>query len=137
MRYWIIALPREDMDHCLKIGAYGMNRKSPLNKVEKGDGIVCYVTKDRKIVATGMVSEGYYMDDAKIFKKDGVFPDRIKFKAEKFQADHEFDFVSIIDQLELITNLAYWSVYLRNGFVEISKQDWDLVKGKTDHLLRV
>jgi hypothetical protein len=136
LRYWIIALPREDMEHCLKIGAYGMNRKSPLNKVEKGDGIACYVTKDRKIIATGSVTEGYYLDDAKIFKKDGVFPDRIKFKAEKFKSAEEFDFVSIVDQLKLTTNIVYWSVYLRSGFVEISKQDWDLIKQKTDHLQR-
>ena len=134
MGYWIIALPREDMEHCIEIGTYGMNRKGPLGKVQVGDGVVCYVTRERKIIALGEVTEPYYLDDAKVFKKSGVFPDRIGFKARRFSPSREFDFIQIIDRLELITNIAYWSVYLRTGFVEISKKDWDFIQGQTKDL---
>ncbi len=99
MIHWIIALSREDMEHCIQFGIFGMNKKSPLDRVDVGDKIVCYVTKDRKIIALGEVSDGYYLDEAKVFKKDGVFPDRIRFKATRFRPDEEFDFISIIDRL--------------------------------------
>ncbi len=135
MRYWIIALPREDMEHCMKVGTFGMNRKGQLGKVGIGDGIACYVTKEFKIIGLGEVTEPYYLDDEKVFRKEGVFPDRIRFKARQLKPEEEFDFISIVDKLELITNLAYWSVYLRAGFVEISKADWDLIQSRTKDLV--
>lgn len=135
LKYWIIALPREDMEHCIKVGTFGKNRKSPLDKVERGDGVVCYITKERKIIAIGEVTEGYYLDDSAIFKKEGVFPDRIRFKARQFDGKDEFDFISIIDKLQLVTNIAHWSVYLRTGFVQISQADWNLICSKTSFTL--
>ena len=134
MRYWIIALPREDMEQCIKVETFGMNRKGQLANVQIGDGVVCYVTKEWKIIGLGAITEPYYLDDVKVFKKEGVFPDRIRFKARPFSREDEFNFIAIIDKLELITNIAYWSVYLRNGFVEISKKDWDLICSQTKTL---
>lgn len=125
MKYWLISLPREDMEHCIKVGVFGMNKKGSLGAVKEDDGIVCYVTKERKIIGLGKVTEPYYMDDSKIFLKDGLFPDRINIAFKKLTND--VDFIQLLDQFEFITNIAYWSVYLRSGFTQITKKDWELI----------
>ena len=51
VNYWLIALPRERLEFCIKAGIFGLNRKYILPKVNAGDKIVCYATKDRKIIA--------------------------------------------------------------------------------------
>ncbi len=125
MSYWILSLPRADMEHCIRIGTFGMKRKYLLGRVKKGDGIACYVTKDYKIIGLGEVTSPYYMDDSDIFKSEGVFPDRIDIKAGTLSP--ELDFISIIDKLQFIKNLAYWTVYMRNGIVEIPEHDWKVI----------
>lgn len=81
MNYWIIALPREDMEHCIKVGTFGLNRKHVMGKVQKGDKVVCYVTKDCHVIALGETTSDYYMDTKKKFLSEGLFPDRFDFKA--------------------------------------------------------
>lgn len=130
MNYWIFALPREDMEHCIKIGVFGQNRKYILGKVKKGDKIACYITKEYKIIALGEATSDYYVDIDKIFKGEGLFPDRCEFSAKPLGKDREIDFMSVIDRMTFIKNLAYWSVYFRNGIVQISKEDWDLLNSK-------
>lgn len=130
MNYWIIALPREHMEHCLKIGKFGLNRKHILGRVGKGDKVACYVTKEYKIIALGEVTEPYYVDDAKVFKAEGIFPDRFDFKAARLGASDEIDFMTVVDQMSFIKNLAYWSAYFRNGIVQISVDDWKALCSK-------
>lgn len=127
MNYWILSLPREDMECCIDVGTFGLNRKYILGKVEVGDQLACYVTKEYKLIAFGEVTAPYYLDDTKVFRCEGLFPDRFDFKAKRLK--DEIDFVSFIDRLEFIKNLAYWSVHLRNGIVQISEKDWNVLKG--------
>lgn len=131
MNYWLIALPREDMEHCIKIGTFGMNRKQTIGNVQAGDKVVCYVTKECKIIALGEVTESYYMDTKKIFKSEGLFPDRFDFKATLLGPKSEIDFKTMVDDLQFITNKFYWTVYLRNGIAKLTPQDWKLIESKT------
>jgi len=109
-------------------GTFGLARKHILGKVLKGDAVVCCAGKgDWKIIGLGSALSDYYVDDTKIFLKEGYFPDRFDFAAEKFRSDEEIDVMSIIDQLSFVSNLAYWAVFFRNGIVQISKRDWDLI----------
>lgn len=123
MNYWIISLPREHMEHCIENGVFGLNRKYTLGQVNTDDKVACYVTKEYKIIALGEVTEGYYIDDTKVFLGEGIFPDRFKFKARKLAS--ELDFMTVIDKMSFIKNLAYWSAYFRNGVVKISKSDYE------------
>jgi len=117
------------MEHCIKKGTFGLARKQILGNVSKGDSVVCCAGKgDWKIIGLGVALSDYYMDDAKIFLKEGSFPDRFDFVAEKLPKEKEIDLMSIIDQLSFVTNLAYWAVFFRNGIVQMSKHDWDLVE---------
>ena len=86
---------------------------------------------DWKVVGLGSATTDYYVDDAKIFLKDGCFPDRFDFTVEKLPKEREIEIMSIIDKLSFVTNLAYWAVFFRNGIVGMSKQDWDVISSKT------
>lgn len=131
MNYWIIALPREDMEHCINIGTFGLNRKWVLGKIQPGDKIACYITKENKIIALGETTSDYFMDTKKIFKSEGLFPDRFNFKANLLDKGNEIDFKSLIDDLSFITNKYYWPVYFKSGIKQIPEPDWKLIESKT------
>ncbi|MBX9688712.1 MAG: hypothetical protein K2X27_18540 [Candidatus Obscuribacterales bacterium] len=67
MRNWLICLPRADMEHCIKIGKFGLNRKHIMGGIKEGDGVVCCASKDWKILAVGRATSQYYLDTAKVF----------------------------------------------------------------------
>lgn len=131
MRYWMLSLPRADITQCIKVGTFGLARKYVLGRVSEGDGIACCASKEWKIITLGTATSGYYMDDRKIFLRDGNFPDRFDFQAELLPDEQEIDLMKIIDKLSFVTNLAYWSVYFRSGIVEMSQEDWNLIRQLT------
>lgn len=125
MSYWIICLPREDMLHCLRIGTFGLGRRQTICNVEKGDKVVCIVTREKewKIVGIGDVVSDYYVDDKSIFQKEGIFPDRFDFMAEPLK--REVPFSALVGTMSFITKPEYWNVYFRTGIVKISSSDWN------------
>lgn len=130
MKYWIIALARKDMEHCIQKGVFGMSRKHVLGHVQPGDKIACYITKERKIIAIGEATSTHFLDDSPLFLSEGLYPDRITFSAELLPTKKELDFMSIVDQMKFIKNLAYWSVYFSKSIVEISQVDWNTIKAR-------
>lgn len=129
MKHWIIVLPRADMEHCINVGTFGKNSKNFISKVQKGDKVACYITKESKIIALGEVTNSYYMDTKKVFKAEGMFPDRFDFKATLL-GKNEIDFKSIVNDLKFITEKVYWTVYLRSGIAQIPEIDWMLIEAK-------
>ncbi len=127
MNYWIIALPREAMVHCIKIGVFGRSQKAGVCNVREGDKVACYVTKESKLVAFGKATSDYYMDDSPVFLSGGVFPDRFRFTAKCLSKNEEIDFKSLINDLEFITNKFYWSAFFKQGIKRISENDWSLI----------
>lgn len=145
MKYWLIAIPREDMEHCIKIGCYGRNAAPKLLPVESGDKIACYVSRESKIIALGEVTRGYYQSDKKVFLASdrpeqndwwrrgadrSAFPHRIDFKAVKL--DREIDFRPLIDKLSFIKKPEYWPAYIRRGFATLSEKDWNTICKKAE-----
>ena len=139
MNYWLIAIPREDMEHCIEIGCYGRNAAAKFLAVEPGDKVACYVSRETKIVALGEVTRGYYQDEKKVFRasdksaphygysrtEQSLFPHRINFSAEKLE--QEIEFRPLIDKLSFIKKPAYWPAYIRRGFAKLSENDWKLI----------
>lgn len=126
MNCWILCLPREDMNHCIKIGTFGGTKKGSMGKVKKGDKLIFYVTKDCKVIGTGEATSDYYMDDTPMFKAEGAYPDRFLFKMNK-KAQPEIDIKGIVDNLEFITNKAYWSVFFRMSFRQCPQKDYERI----------
>lgn len=128
MNYWFVCLPRQDLEHCIKVKKFGLSRRHVISNVAKGDSIVCCAGKgDWKIIGLGVVESDYYIDDTKVFLKEGFFPDRFDFKAEKLSENQELCLMTIIDKLSFVKNLAYWAVFFRNGIVKMSKSDWEMI----------
>lgn len=118
------------MEHCVRVGTFGLSRKHILGSVEPGDKVACYATKEYKIIALGEATSTHYLDDSAVFLREGVYCDRIDFKASLLGQDNELDFMTIIDQMNFIKNLAYWSVYFSKGIVEITEHDWKVIAKK-------
>ena len=132
MTYWFLCLPRPDIEHCIKIGTFGLSRKHLLGKVKVGDRVVCCAGKgDWKIIGVGTTTAEHYLDDTRVFLGEGIFPDRISIKVAQLSPDHEFDLMSIIDKLSFVTKLEYWSLYFRNAIVQMTESDWELITAKT------
>jgi predicted RNA-binding protein len=128
MNYWIISLPRLDLEHCIKIGKFGRNQKWALGRVKSGDKVVCMVSKEWKMIAFGEATSDYYLDTEPCFLKEGLFPDRFDFRANKVSEDKQVKLTDVIEKLSFIKDLAYWAVHFRNGIVQVAKEDWELIQ---------
>ncbi|NLI74885.1 MAG: EVE domain-containing protein [Candidatus Riflebacteria bacterium] len=128
MNHWIIALPRPDMEHCIRIGKFGKNSKGVMGKVKAGDKVACYVSGECKIIALGEATSDYYMDDSPVFKAEGVFPDRFDFSAKPVGKAREVDIKTMVDDLQFISNKLYWSVFFRTGIKQIPQPDWTFIE---------
>jgi hypothetical protein len=106
MKFWLLCLPEEDMEHCINIGTFGLSRKYVLAKVEPGDPIVFCASKIWKILGVGHATKGHYVNSKQVFLKDGQFDNRFDFESTRFPATHKRDLMSVIDQLSFVTNLA-------------------------------
>jgi len=137
MNYWFLCLPSADIERCMEIGIFGLNRKHVLGRVKEGDKVVCCAGKgDWKIFGIGTATSEYYVDDEKVFLKDGLFADRFEFKANILGKGNSLDLMSVIDRLSFVTDLAYWAVFFRNGIVEMTKADWTLIESNIDKAVR-
>lgn len=130
MNYWLICLPREDIERCIEVGTFGLQRKNVIGKVKTGDAIVCCAGKGEwKIIGFGSATSDYYVDDKKIFLKDGYFVDRFNFQTTQvLKGKNELELKTIIDQLSFVKDLAYWAVFFRNGIAQMSAKDWELIR---------
>lgn len=132
MNYWFVNLPREDMEHCIKIGTFGLNSKQSMARIEPGDAVICCVTKEKpwKIIGFGEITTAMYVDDKPVFRKSGGFWYRFDFKAESLSNDQEIDALSLMSEFSFVTNYLYWPVYFKGGIKSISKEDYDLARSK-------
>lgn len=128
MSYWIVSLPREDMENCIRIGTFGLGRKHSISRVKAGDRVICCSTKEWKILGVGDVTSDYYVDTTPIFLKPGAFPDRFDFKGEVIHAAKQADFKDLLPVLKCVKKLDAWPVYFRNGITEIGEEDWVTVE---------
>lgn len=49
MNYWMVCLPRADMEHCIRIGIFGRGSARTISEVKEGDLVVCVVTKEKRL----------------------------------------------------------------------------------------
>lgn len=128
MSNWLICLPRPDLERCMKVGTFGLNRKFVLGRVSVQDKIVCCSTKEWQVIGFGECTEPYYVSDEKVFIADGVFPDRFDFRAVGLSKVQEFSILDSLENLSFVKNMSYWAVYFRSGIVEISDADYSLLR---------
>ncbi len=126
MNYWVIVLPREDMEHCIKIQVFGKNSSRYIKNIKRGDKIVCYASKEQKIIAVGAATSDYYIDNEKVFKADGDYPNRFNLRAVLL-GQNEIGVKEIIDDLDYIRKKEYWHAYFRVSPKKITEKDWNTI----------
>lgn len=130
MNYWLVCLPRQDIEHCIKVGIFGLSRRNTISRVVEGDKVVLCATKEWAVLGMGEVTSDYYVDDAAVFLKPGVFPDRFKFAAKLLPAPQAC-LKDLLANLSCVKRLDCWPVYFKNCITAISAKDWDLI---TEHV---
>ncbi|MBY0548067.1 MAG: EVE domain-containing protein [Candidatus Obscuribacterales bacterium] len=127
MSNWLVCLPREDMEHCVKVGVFGLKRKNVISQVQSGDRVACVVTREKewKVIALGEAVSDYYLDDSSVFLQPGSFVDRFKFKAKKLKP--EISFADLIPKMDFIKKPEYYSAYFKNGIVKLSEREWKAI----------
>lgn len=139
-KFWIIALPRDRLDFCLKVGTFGLTRKGKLDRVSTGDSIAFLTTKDNKIVATGSVTKDYYYDDSPVFTDEDLFDidkhfnHRFLFSSVQLPPTKQPAFRPLIKELAFIKNPAFWSVHFQSGIAEIPESDWNIIQREINGL---
>lgn len=112
------------MEHCIKIGKFGLPAPKRISSVKENDRIVCYVSKESKVVALGMVTRGYYQAQTKVFRALGEYPHRFDFRTTSL--DPELDFRTVRDQLILTKGQQNWAGVLRLNIAMLPEEDWQL-----------
>lgn len=125
MNYWMLCLPRPDMEHCIKIGSYGLKRALVINNVKADDKLVLYVSRECKVIALGTVTKGFYRSSRPVFRAAGNFDFRFDFQSIK--TDPELDFKTLLDKLPLTKDSRNWGGRLRMGIANISSADWSII----------
>ncbi|MEO6131587.1 MAG: EVE domain-containing protein [Saprospiraceae bacterium] len=131
-KYFLIGASR---DHVLKgvkggFGQAGHGRKDLMSRPSKGDWIVYYSAKDKfekgrplqKFTAIGQITdeEPYQPSANSEFK-----PYR---RNVDFKKSGEADIRPLLEQLAFIKNKKKWGFYLMSGFVELTKDDFDVIR---------
>ncbi|MDO6437889.1 EVE domain-containing protein [Cyclobacterium sp. 1_MG-2023] len=130
-KYWIIVASKDHVKNGVADGiAQACHGKSgPLIKMNKGDFVIYYSGKQnykkpekcQEFTAIGEVKD----QEVYSFQMTEYFcPFRRKIT---FFESRDIPISSLIDNLAFIQNKKYWGYRFRYGFLEINKQDFDLI----------
>lgn len=131
-RYWLIVASK---DHVLKGVEAGFcqanhGKKAPMQKLQKGDEVLFYAGKEKLGEATPcqqFVAWGTVVDEA-------PFQVRISENFEPYRRQVDFHPVKpapirpLLQDLQFIPNPKRWGYPLRQGFLEITEEDFDMIR---------
>ncbi|MEH6965694.1 EVE domain-containing protein [Priestia megaterium] len=134
IRYWIGVASR---DHVMKSvdGEFAQlchGKEAPLKKMKKGDWIIYYSPKiwfkqsapHQKFTALGRVVDDYIFQ---FDMEDGFIPFRRNIE---FMNCTETPIHPLIPQLSFIKNKRYWGYSFRLGHLEISENDFKIIRNE-------
>ncbi|HNB23413.1 MAG TPA: hypothetical protein PKZ32_13380 [Candidatus Melainabacteria bacterium] len=124
----MLALPRADLEHCIKVGTFGLSRSHTIKNVKAGDKVVCCATKEWSILALGEATTVYYVDDKPVFLRAGIFIDRFDFRVKVLRKEEELAFKPLIAEMEFIKKKEYWPVHFKVGITKITERDFQHIE---------
>lgn len=133
-RYWIATISKEHAQLAIK-GCFIQvchGKEAPLKRMKKDDYILIYSSKIKM-----MENEKYQMFTAlgKV-SDDRVYPFQMTEKFKPFRRNIEFlkcnevSILSMIENLEFITDKKHWGYPFRYGFFEINENDFNFITSK-------
>ena len=133
MKNYLFVCSRATHDIAKTKGIIGFHdRTNTLNnefaKMEKGDRIFFYVTKEKVVDGFAIVTEEMYLDDKKIYDNlDELCVRRIGVKVNEAKKS---DFIPLLDQLSFIGKKkgVVWSAYLVKNLITLNEQDTKILE---------
>jgi predicted RNA-binding protein len=133
-RYWIATISKEHAQLAIK-GSFIQvchGKEAPLKRMKKDDYILIYSSKIKM-----MENEKYQMFTAlgKV-SDDRVYPFQMTEQFKPFRRNIEFlkcnevSILSMIENLEFITDKKHWGYPFRYGFFEINENDFNFITSK-------
>lgn len=133
-RYWIATITKEHAQLAIK-GSFIQvchGKEAPLKRMKKDDYILIYSSKIKM-----MENEKYQMFTAlgKV-SDDRVYPFQMTEQFKPFRRNIEFlkcnevSILSMIENLEFITDKKHWGYPFRYGFFEINENDFNFITSK-------
>ncbi|MTI87620.1 MAG: EVE domain-containing protein [Balneolaceae bacterium] len=134
MNYWIIVASKDHMQDA-KAGGFCQachGKRWPLAKMNTGDGILFYSSKEK--FSSG---KSYQKFTAIGFVEDRVvYQPKINSDFNPYRRDIDFldceevKIHPLLKKLHFVDNVNKWGYKLMNGFLEIDKHDFELIKSK-------
>ncbi len=110
-----------------------------IQRIEAGDRVLFYISRDRRFTATATATSSYFEDDTPIWRKEGCadWPYRIHIKPEVVLEDHQY-----IDANLLAHRLDYikrwppenWYMAFQGNLHLLPKNDFLLIEGEMKRL---
>ena len=142
--YWMVVTSPENFQITRELGftVHGLkaHHHRKVQRIEPGDRILYYVSKDRTFAATATVTSRYSEDRSRTWKKDGIseWAFKVHIKPEMVLNDGE-----LIDARQLAPRLDYvrrWSpedwyiAFAQTNLHLLPKKDFVLVEGEMQRL---
>ena len=128
MKQYLFVCTRESFDITKSIWVIGFHDRSwtlniELPKVEIGDRIYFYISKERVLVWFASVTETLYYDDKIIYPNSKELC--IRRLGVKINKNNSCDFNWLISKLDFIKKKEWvvWSAYLVKNFIKLSDHD--------------
>jgi EVE domain len=141
-RYWILSMSEDNYLIAREHGIIGITEhgKRVIYHMALDDMITFYIPRKRvdsrpndptqhvrQLRGVAKVSWEAFETDEAIWhtRESEVFPHR---RRVEFLSDATADGPSVLKGLSYVTNTAYWALPLRNGYVEITRTDFDKIQ---------
>jgi predicted RNA-binding protein len=141
-QYWILSISEDNYFIAKTHGLIGITEhgKRVIYQMTLGDMITFYIPRKRvdsspnnptervrKLRGLARVSGEAFASQESIWHARGgeIFPHRRRIE---FLSDATTDGKPVLEELSYVTNTVYWALPLKNGYVSITKTDFDKIQ---------
>jgi predicted RNA-binding protein len=133
-KYWTAIFTQSTWEEFLKHGGdtmgYNYTKVNAVAKINKGDYLICYLSKLSKFVAILEVESELFFDESKIWE-DAIFPNRLKVKIlNKLEINKAIPVISLKDKLKLFKKFKdarKWGIFFITAPKELDKEDGEII----------
>lgn len=152
MNYWIFSvtnhredntryLAREIYEQRMNDGFWGIGERTiNRNNLKEGDKIIFYIGKpEMNFAGSAEVKRGYYKQSSKqkieLSHGTGYYSSDYGIDIDKIEIwDKSKPINNFINNLSFIKNKSHWWAHLQGGITRISKEDFELITGKSNNI---
>ena len=129
-RYWLCILTPENYEVVKEKLVWGVTdrHRKKLLQVKKGDKLVMYVIREKKIKGIFEAVSDPYVDEKEIFS-GGVYPNRVKLKPVKL-SDDGVDILELVPKLDVFKRKdnKWVGTIVGKAMVELSEKDYKMIE---------